>query len=330
VPTSPEVPGTGKAPGDVVRPTPGHPCFGGYDDSVYFVAPADYQPRTEFGESVVWRSGDACDFRDVIVSGDVYVSNSGDSSNDSVFQLVERVKSGAGVSRVVVPRFQKDYVVVRQRLSDAVAACDGVVRVVEQTASGWDRPELLEAAGRQDLLFTFGGEVPELYRVEELEVSVIRERLAVMGEGSVDGQALLSAILESSDRPSRAHEVRGSVVVCDRSAAASDVGTSVSASSRDVDAAFSSVERRLRTFADSMSAGLVTALSVEPCAVCPPLPVPSVTTAGKVVWAEDRNWCGPLSASRGSLRLGVGAGVLVAILGLWLRFWSYLTGGDGS
>jgi hypothetical protein len=329
VPTSPDVPEGPKVPGDVAKPTPGHPCFGGDNDSVYFVAPAGYEPRTEFGESVVYRSGDGCEWRDVIKSGDVVVANSGDVSADDVNQLIERVRSGAGVTRVVVPRFEKDYVVVRQRIADAVAHCDGVVRVVEQTSEGWDRPEVLASAGREDLLFNFGGEIPELFRVEELEVSVIRQKLESMGEASFNGQNVLSVILESADRPQRVTEVRGSVVVCDRSLSGVDLATSVSSSSREVDSVFGGVERRLRSFADSMSGGLVTALAVEPCSDCPPLPVPQVQ-GSRVVWAEDRRWCLPLNGARGSLRLGAGAGVLVAILGLWLRFWAFITGGGDS
>jgi hypothetical protein len=312
-----------------VKPTPGHPCFGGDNDSVYFVAPANYEPRTEFGESVVWRSGDACEWRDVIRSGDVVIANSGDLSPDQVNQLVERVRSGSGVTRVVLPRFEKDYVIVRQRIADVVAHCDGVVRVVEQASQGWDRPEVLAAAGRQDLVFDLGGEVPELYRIEELEVSVIRQRLESMGEASFDGENVLSVILESADRPQRVSEVRGSVIVCDRSVSGVDLSTSVSTSSRQVDAVFGSVERGLRSYADSMSGGLVTALAIEPCSSCPPLPVPKVA-GGRVVWGEDRQWCGVLSGARSSLRLGVGCAVLVAILGLWLRFWSYITGGADS
>jgi len=327
VPGSPEVPETPKSPGDVVQPTPGHPCFGGDVDSVYFVAPANYQPRTEFGESIVWRSGDACDYRDVIVSGDFVVANSGDLSAEQVNGLLDRVRSGGGVSRVVIPRFEKDYVVVRQKISDAVAGCHGVVRVVEQTAHGWDRPELLAAAGRQDLLFEFGGEVPELFRVEELEVSVIRQRLESLGEASFNGQVVLAAVLESSDRPVRVSEVRGSVVICDSSLDAADIGTSVSKSAGEVDSAFRGFETRLRSVADSMSAGLVTALSVEPCAECPGLPIPTLER-NRVVWREDRSWCGPLSSARGSLRLGVGMGVLVLVLGMWVKFWSFVTGGD--
>jgi hypothetical protein len=263
----------------------------------------------------------------VIVSGDVVVANSGDISVESAEKLYDRVRGGGGLTRVVLPRLEKDYVVVRQRLVDAVRGCPGVIRVVEQTSSGWDRPDLLEAAGRQDLLFEFAGEVPELYRTEELEVSVIRQRLELVSEGAIDGKNFLSAVLEASDRPVRVNEVRGAVVVCDVSVGTADLGSSVTESVRGVDSAFHGFESRLRSFADSMSSGFVSSMSVEPCASCPPLPVPGIE-GGRVVWQEDRRWCAALSGVRGSLRLGVGSAVLVAILTLWVKFWAFLVGGS--